>query len=83
MTLEVGSQAPVPVVAGLVADLNVVAQGALEVATHVAETGADDQAPFGGGVLTSLHDRGVQRDQPVHLRLTLGRGQELVESAIR
>jgi hypothetical protein len=41
VTLEVGPRAPVPVVAGLVGDLNVVAQGALEVATHVAEAEAN------------------------------------------
>ncbi|MEU2740128.1 hypothetical protein ABZ656_33445 [Streptomyces sp. NPDC007095] len=78
VTLEVGSWAPVPVVAGLVADLNVVAQGALEVATHVAEAEADAymlQLVREGGV-TALVEEARRRELPLALE---GRDLELLE----
>jgi hypothetical protein len=67
MKFEVGSQAPVPVVAGLVADLNVVTQSAYEVATHVAEAEADarlTQLVREGGV-RALIDEALRRGFPV------------------
>ncbi|MCX5345881.1 hypothetical protein [Streptomyces atratus] len=65
--LEVGSRAPVPLVAGLVADLNVVTQGALEVATHAAEAEAEAhmaQLVREGGV-TALVQEARRREIPL------------------
>ncbi|WP_406834834.1 hypothetical protein ACICHK_00215 [Streptomyces sp. AHU1] len=78
--LEVGSRAPVHVVAGLVADFNVVTQGALEVATHVAEAEADAhmvRLVREGGV-TALVQEARRRELPVAVQAE-GRDLELLE----
>lgn len=78
--LEVGSRAPVPVVAGLVADLNVVAQGALEVATHVAEAEADAHMArlVREGGVTALVEEARRRELPLAVEEE-GRDLELLE----
>lgn len=67
MKIQLGSRAPVPLVARLVADLNVVTQGAFEVATHVAESEAD--AHMAGlvreGGVTALVEEARRRELPL------------------
>lgn len=67
MKIQLGSRAPVPLVARLVADLNVVTQGAFEVATHVAESEAD--AHMAGlvreGGVTALMEEARRRELPL------------------
>ncbi|MGX1887041.1 hypothetical protein [Streptomyces sp. NPDC055287] len=53
-TLDVGSRAPVSLMASLVSDIEVVAQSALEMATHVARSEADNQ------VMATLREGGVR-----------------------